>query len=306
MSSLPGARLVGDVVVLKFGGAALANPGRIRLAALRLEHWRRAGARPVAVVSACGGATDRILRWISAVTRDVPRGDRESDRALATGEDLAASLVAAALGARGIPATGLRGGEAGLVATGHHGRGRITRVDDGPLRALLDQGRVPVVSGFQAFTRSGDTVTLGRGASDLTAVRVAATLGAPECHLVKDVPGIHDRDPRAHHDAELLRDLSPSRLLRLTRNGAAVVQREAAVAAASLGVTLRIYGFRDPVFGRHGTTVSGGGQRRGVAPARPGSRRELERRGDSGPGKGKGLRLSSRTAGPPDPSRTLR
>lgn len=274
-----------DVVVLKFGGAALASPDRIRRAARRLERWWRSGARPVAVVSACGGTTDRILRWIAAVTGDAPRDGRESDRALATGEDLAASLLAAALGARGVPATGLRGGEAGLMAAGPHGRGRITDVDPAALRSLVERGRIPVVSGFQALTPAGDTLTLGRGASDLTAVRVAAALGARECHLVKDVPGVHDRDPRAHRDAEILSHLPPTALLELARDGAEVIQHEAALAATRLGVTLRIYGFRDPVFGRHGTTVGGRTETGGEATSAgtPGS-------------------LTSRTAAPPVPA----
>jgi aspartate kinase len=249
------SRPMSRIVVLKFGGATLASPARIRRAARRLGAWRRAGASPAAVVSACGHTTDRILRWLGAVTGEPSSPGRESDRALATGEDLAASLLAAALGARGIPAVGLRGGEAGFQAVGPHGEGRITRVDAAPVRRILDRGRVPIIAGFQAVTPDGETVTLGRGASDLSAVRLAAALGASECHLVKDVAGVHDRDPHLHADAEPFAVLDPADLQRLARAGSGVVHAEAAEEAEALGVTLRIYDFRDPVFGEHGTTV---------------------------------------------------
>lgn len=46
---------------------------------------------------------------------------------------------------------------------------------------------MPVVSGFQAARLDGETVTLGRGGSDTTAVYLAGALGADACHIVTDV-----------------------------------------------------------------------------------------------------------------------
>lgn len=249
----------GDVrdtpVVLKFGGAALATPARVRRAALRIARWRAAGRPVVAVASACGRSTESILRRVAAVEGSWERAGRELDRALATGELLASSFLSAALLARGIQAYGLAGGEAGIVAVGDYGRGEVIEVAPHRLRALLARGVVPVVAGFQAARPDGETVTLGRGTSDLSAAHLAVALGAPSFHLVKDVHGVYDRDPHADPAARLLPCLGYDAMERLALDGAEVVHPAAVRLARRHGLLLRIYHYRSPVAGDHGTTI---------------------------------------------------
>ena len=168
------------------------------------------------------------------------------DRALATGEDLSAALLAAALHALGIPARSLRGGEAGVRADGDFGAARVARVNARRLRALLAQGVVPVVSGFQGERRDRETATLGRGGSDTSAVAIAAALGSAACHIVTDVAAVYDRDPRRHADARPLGRLSHDELLELASTGAQVVAPEAARLARAHHVPLRVLGYDAP------------------------------------------------------------
>jgi aspartate kinase len=241
---------------VKFGGTSVATVHRIRRAALRVEAFQRSGEAVVAVVSARGGTTDRLLAHLAGVSRGgVAPHARESDRVLATGEDLAAGLLAAALTSRGVPARSLRGGEAGIAVEGDHGAGEIRRVDAAPLRALVADGVVPVVSGFQGARWDGETVTLARGGSDTTAVAVAAALGVP-CDLVTDVDGVFDRDPNRDRSARLLARLTHGELVALARAGADVVSPEAARLAAERRVAVRVYRWSAPVRGpRLGTSV---------------------------------------------------
>ena len=58
------------LLVLKFGGHALATPARIRIAARRIAAWRRRGVRIVAVASAPAGLTDRLLGCGTLVISD--------------------------------------------------------------------------------------------------------------------------------------------------------------------------------------------------------------------------------------------
>jgi aspartate kinase len=241
------------VLVLKFGGTSLATAARIRRAARRVRWHLRRGRRVAVVVSANGHTTDRIVRLLAGVSPYGRPPGREADRALATGEDLSAALLAAALAAIGVSARSLRGGEAGIRAVGGFGEGRIGSMDSGPLRTLLDTGVVPVVSGFQGRREDDETVTLGRGASDLTAVELAAALDA-ECHIVTDVRGVFDRDPRTAPDARFFARLDHRQLVDLADAGAKVVQREAAHRALQLGVPLRIYHFASSP-GETGTIV---------------------------------------------------
>lgn len=241
-------------LVIKFGGTSLGSPARIRRAARRVAAHARRGRQTVVVVSAMGHATDRIVRLLAAVSGGRPDG-READRALATGEDLSAALLAAALTGLGVPARSLRGGEAGVWAEGGFCGGRVGDVDPAPLRRLLAAGTVPVVAGFQAVRDDGETVTLGRGGSDTSAVAIAAALGPAECHIVTDVAAVHDRDPRRHPDARPIGEIDPLALVVLAESGAQVVHPAAARLALERHVPLRVYHHRAPLSGRGGTVV---------------------------------------------------
>jgi aspartate kinase len=252
-----------SAIVVKFGGTSVATPSRVRAAARRIRGHVKAGRRVVVVVSAAGSSTDRILDWVTrvgappVVPRIVPLDggaarSREVDRALATGEDRSASLLAVALWSLGVPARSLRGGEAGIQVDGGFGGGRIVRVDATPVHRMLDAGVVPIVSGYQGQRSDGETLTLGRGGSDISAVAVAAALGAA-CHIVTDVDAVYDRDPRGDPAATPFSQLDHAALIRLTEAGAHVVHPLAARLAAEARVPLRIY--------HHGAPLAGGGTR---------------------------------------------
>lgn len=247
-----------ETLVVKFGGTSLGTPARIRRAARRVAALVASGRRVVAVVSAMGHTTDQILETLGALEAGrSASAAREVDRALATGEDLSAALLAAALHTLGVPARSLRGGEAGVRADGAFGAARVSRVNARRLRALLARGVVPVVSGFQGERPDREVATLGRGGSDTSAVAIAAALAIP-CHIVTDVDAVYDRDPRRHADARPLPRLSHDELLDLARSGAQVVAADAARLAAEHGVPLRVLGYdAAPNDERSGTFVGG-------------------------------------------------
>jgi aspartate kinase len=260
------------ILVLKFGGTSLAGMRRVHTAARRVRAHVCRGRAVVTVVSAAGRATDRILDCVTqlcdpaaaaACPPEMARGvARELDRALATGEDRSAALLAAALCRLGVRARSLHGGEAGITAAGDFGAGTIAHVDPQLLRELIGAAVVPVVSGFQGVRRDGETVTLGRGGSDTTAVALAAALGA-ECHIITDVDAVYDRDPRSSPGASRFAALDHAALLQLVAGGAGVVHVAAARLAAAAGVELRVYHHRAPVDGA-GTRVGGGRPARAV------------------------------------------
>ncbi len=248
------------VLAIKFGGTSVATAARVRRAARRVRALRARGWRPVVVVSASGATTDRILRGVGSITRDAsgPRREslaREVDRALATGEDRSAALLAAALEALDVPAASVRAHEGVLRAEGVHGAATLCALEPGAIDAALAAGIVPVVAGFQGVRSDGALVTLGRGSSDTTAVFVAAAVGAAECHIVTDVDAVYDADPRLSPRARPLHRLSPDELVALCESGAEVVHPEAARRARDRGPLLRVYHHRAPLDGR-GTVIA--------------------------------------------------
>lgn len=249
-----------EVLAIKFGGTSVATAARVRRAARRVRALRARGWHPVVVVSAAGATTDRILRGVATITRGASgaRSDalaREVDRALATGEDRSAALLAAALEALDVPAASVRAHEGVLRAEGVHGAARLCALEPGAIGAAIAEGIVPVVSGFQGVRSDGTLVTLGRGSSDTTAVFVAGAVGAGECHIVTDVDAVYDADPRLASDARRLDRLSPDELVALCESGAEVVHPEAARRARDGGTLLRVYHHRAPLDGR-GTVVA--------------------------------------------------
>lgn len=230
------------LLVLKFGGTSLGKTSRVRRAALRVRAQIERGFAPVVVVSATGSTTDRVLRRLVRLgTGPATLSPREVDRALATGEDLAAALLAAALNGLGVPARSMRGGEAGVRVTGRFGAGEIAEVIPDAIGSLSSAGVVPVISGFQGCDESGETLTLGRGGSDTSAVAIAAALGSVPCHIITDVAAVYDADPNLVEEAAPLEQLTHGALLTLVESGARVVHPAAARLAATSGVPLHVY-----------------------------------------------------------------
>jgi aspartate kinase len=235
---------VSDPLVVKFGGDSLATPERIAAAARRVA-GRRTTRPVVAVASARRGVTDHLLGLVEQVREaigvdgDAPAAGRAAaDRAVASGELVAASLLAVALADLGVPAVALDAREAGLGSDGQAGGATLTRLRSDRLRRLLDRGVTPVVTGFQGWHR-GRITTLGRGGSDVTAVALAAALSAEACELVKDPGALHTADPRLVPEARPLRRATHHFVSAIALAGARVIHHAAAARAERDAVPLR-------------------------------------------------------------------
>lgn len=253
-------------LVLKFGGDALATPERIAAAARRII--RRRGDRPVlAVASARRGITDHLLALVDQVREASGNaGSRAAasaaDRVVTSGEIVAASLLALALAELGVPAVALDAREAGLRADPRAGAGALLSVEAARVRRLLDRGIAPVVTGFQGWSR-GRVAALGRGGSDVTAVALAAALGAAPCELVKDPGALHTADPKLVPEARPIPRADHGFVTDLAHAGARVLHRDAAVRAERDGVPLRFTSLHAD--GEPSTTIDPGAGGRAAA-----------------------------------------
>jgi aspartate kinase len=248
-------------LVVKFGGDALATPERIVAAARRVAARRE--TRPVvAVASARRGVTDHLLGLVEQV-RDVigvaaSAADQvAADRAVASGELVAASLLTVALADLGVPAVVLDAREAGLRSDARAGAATLTGIRRARLERLLGRGIVPVVTGFQGWHR-GRITTLGRGGSDITAVAIAAALKAEACELVKDPGAVHTADPRLIPEAQALPRVTHRFVSEIALAGARVIHHAAATRAEQEGVALRFTSLRTD--GSPSTLVEGGSE----------------------------------------------
>ena len=111
------------LIVQKYGGTSVADADCIRRAAKRLADTVRGGHQVVAVVSAQGDLTDRLLEKIKVLHGDFR--SREADACVSAGEQISAALVAMAVESEGVPAVSLTGWQAGLVTDSVYGNARI-------------------------------------------------------------------------------------------------------------------------------------------------------------------------------------
>ncbi|HAZ07971.1 MAG TPA: aspartate kinase [Elusimicrobia bacterium] len=226
------------ITVMKFGGTSVADPEKIQRAAERAIAQRRRGDAVVVVVSAPGEMTDELIALAERVT---PKpDDRELDQLVSTGEQVGIALFAMACRARGAPAVSLTGPQAGIDAVGAYGRAQIRRIRTRVIMKHLKAGRIVVLAGFQGLHPSGDTTTLGRGGSDLTAVAVASALKTGRCEIFSDVKGVYTADPRIVHDARKLPRISFEEMLELAGAGAQVMQARSMEVAERFGVEIHV------------------------------------------------------------------
>ncbi|MHC4991889.1 MAG: amino acid kinase family protein, partial [Planctomycetota bacterium] len=182
------------IVVLKFGSSVLRDEADLPIAVNEIYQHVRRGRRVVAVVSAMGRTTDRLLARA--------RGYDPADGAptavatlLATGETTSAALLELALSRAGIPAAACCPHRLALRARGPALDAEPHAFDIAATSRRLAATGVLVVPGFVGLGDDQQLALLGRGGSDLTALFLAQRLGAARCILIKDVDGLYESDP---------------------------------------------------------------------------------------------------------------
>ena len=219
---------------MKFGGSSVADPNKIKDVARRLVEARERGMRVVATVSATGDTTDGLLSLAHEVSPE-PH-PRELDMLLSTGERIACALVAMAVHDLGYEAVSFTGSQAGIITDPVHTKAKIREITPVRVVEALDLGKIVLVAGYQGFSRDTmDVTTLGRGGTDLTAVALAAALGA-SCEVYSDVAGVFTADPRIVPDARKLDKVSYEEMLEMAASGAKVLMLRAVELARGQGV----------------------------------------------------------------------
>jgi acetylglutamate kinase len=189
-------RLHGQVVVIKYGGAAMTDDALKAAVMGDVALLRYVGVRPV-LVHGGGNEISAMCRQLGIEPQFVA-GMRVTDAATMRITEMVMGQIgkniARLLGLKGARAVGLSGKDAGLLsARKFRGEsdwgfvGEVAHVDGALLTTLLDQGFVPVVTPV-APGEDGETYNIN---ADLAASAIAAELGATKLLLLTDVAGIY-------------------------------------------------------------------------------------------------------------------
>ena len=226
-----------EIIVQKFGGTSVGSVERINTVAEIIKKASQLN-RIVVVVSAMGGETNKLVNLAKNFSDNPDK--REFDALVATGETVSSALLAMALHSKGLKAKSYSASQISMRTTDSFSKAKILDVDAKKILEVLEEDTIPIITGFQGITETGDVTTLGRGGSDTTAVAIAAQVKAERCDIYTDVDGIYTTDPKIVPNAKKLDSITMEEMLELAGQGAKVMQTRAVEFANKYEVTVRV------------------------------------------------------------------
>jgi acetylglutamate kinase len=242
-------RFRGALVVVKYGGNAMTDPGLKAAFAQDVAFLRYAGLRPVVVHG--GGPQIKDMLDRLGLETEFRGGLRVTTpevmdvvRMVLTGQ-VGRELVGL-LNQHGPVAVGLSGEDAGLFRARRRGVtvdgqdhdiglvGDVVGVDPAAVVDLLDAGRIPVVSTVAPdVDQDGQVLNVN---ADTAAAALAVALGARKLVVLTDVEGVYANWPDRGSLLSELR-LSAARELLATVDAGMIPKLEACIRAVEHGVT---------------------------------------------------------------------
>lgn len=220
-------------IVVKYGGASLADQERILKAVTAVVKEANKGTQIAVIVSAMGKTTDVLLRAAKdASNGKIKKG--ELDEILAMGERTSIRIFAAALKAQGVESRYFDPLDSNwpiISDAVFSDANPILKECEEKIHQhvlpLVEKGVIPVIAGFIGRTSDGRITTLGRGGSDTTAFILAKALGADELILVSDIEGIMSADPKLVSKPKKLSNIDVDTLVGLADSGTKFMHRKA-------------------------------------------------------------------------------
>jgi aspartokinase/homoserine dehydrogenase 1 len=207
------------------------------------------------------------LEGIHSELNDLVRGvvllgelsPRIRDRVLSVGEKLSVRLLVVALKKIGVGAAVLDA-DTFLETDSSFGsanplQGDVEQSMASKVEKLLQEGLIPVVTGFCGRAPDGATTTLGRGGSDLTATFLGRIMAADLVTIWTDVDGFFSADPKVVAESRVIRQLNYREAAEMSFYGAKVLHQRALIPVISKGIPIRIRNSFSPQ--AEGTLVDG-------------------------------------------------
>lgn len=169
---------------------------------------------------------------------------RALDAVASLGERMSLRLLIAIVNETGIKARAIESAEF-IITNAHYQNAHpdlkaTTEKTRAALNPLLDEGIIPITTGFIGSTPEGVITTLGRGGSDYSAAIIGSVLPADEVWIWTDVDGIMTTDPRIVPSAKTLSEISYGEIAELAYYGAKVLHPKTIRPVVEAGIGLRI------------------------------------------------------------------
>lgn len=160
-----------------------------------------------------------------------PEGSRDpyfKDNLTSQGERFSSLLLSHVLRSMGYKSVALTSEEAGIFAEGKPLKGTADLKATETMMALkvkpyLDDGCIPIITGFYGITVEGKPLTFGRGGSDYSSAVIANALNASLLEIWTDVDGFMSADPRIIPNAIKIDEMNFGEAAELAYFGAKVL-----------------------------------------------------------------------------------
>ena len=210
------------IVVLKFGGTSVGSLNRIKnVSNIIISHLKK-NFKVIVVSSAMSGETNKLIRLSKKISDKF--NETELDVLLSSGEQVACSLLAGHLNKLGYKSRSFMGWQVPIITDKNYGNSKILKIYKNDIEKFIKIGGVPIIAGFQGITIEGRITTLGRGASDYTAIMLSKVFKANKCIIYTDVEGVMTTDPKINKRAKKIKIISYEEMLEMSSLGSKVMQ----------------------------------------------------------------------------------
>ena len=210
------------IVVLKFGGSSVGTIEKIKKIAEIIRSYKKKKYKIIVVSSAMGGVTNELVSKSKKISENF--SDAEYDVLVSSGEQVACSLIAGRLVHLGLKSRSWLAWQIPILTNGLHKNSRIYSINRNKILKYLNEGGIPVVTGFQGINDTRRITTIGRGGSDASAIMLAKFFRAHKCIIYTDVEGIYTTDPNNLKKAKKIKVISYEEMLEMASLGAKVMQ----------------------------------------------------------------------------------
>ena len=210
------------IVVLKFGGTSVGSIDRIKKVANIVASYKKSNKKIIVVISAMSGETNSFIKKSKLLSDNFTKS--EYDLLLSSGEQISSSLLAGRLVHLGLKSRSWMGWQIPILTTDTHSNAKITKIFTKDIKQFLKKGGIPIIAGFQGINKSNRVTTLGRGASDYTAIMVSKFFKATKCIIYTDVIGVMTTDPKLYNKAKKIKVISYEEMLEMSSLGSKVMQ----------------------------------------------------------------------------------
>ncbi len=204
----------------------------------------RAGSLREGILTEINQLIDKHIEICDAINILGEATPRIKDSIVSFGERLSSRLVSAVLQEHGINAQAFDAGQFLITNDIHQDADPLWDISEkniqDNLKPIIQEGTVPIITGFIGATLDGVITTLGRGGSDFSAAVFAAYLDSDELIIWTDVDGVMTTDPRIDKRAQVLPYISYTEVGELAYYGAKVLHPKTVQPIIAKEIPLRV------------------------------------------------------------------